>query len=236
MKKLLGLLSIGLLLAVDTVQAGVILDLPTMGVEHHGETVVTTSQEYLGATFDIAYTLEAIATSNNPFAYSNGSMMGVGSDGDAPTHYTTIEGNDGEGLSFTSLSIINFNANGSGVEIGDITDLRFAALHLNNVGNTQDGITVSFTDYSVNSENYTLDPAGTGGINGADSYGLDLTALGNYDFSATGLYIETDNASSANRWGVTGLEVMYAIPEPSTLGLIAVSGFGLLFLRRTFMR
>ncbi|MDF7826527.1 PEP-CTERM sorting domain-containing protein [Pontiellaceae bacterium B12227] len=227
MKKAVSLLSVCLLTAGAAQAAIVDLDLPAVG-NYSSATAILTSQSYLGATFDITYTIEAMAPTSNPFASSTGTQIGVGSDGDIATHYVTLEGNDGEGLSFTGLSIANFNANGSGVVIGDIAGLRFTSLTFTAVNNAQDGALISFDGFGNNTEQINLDATGT-------PYTHDLTGQSNYSSPETDLYIENDNTSSRNRWAVTGLQVAYTIPEPATLGMIAASGFGVLFIRRRFM-
>lgn len=222
MKKHLYILAMVAFLA-GVVQADTVvtnLNIAAAGSYYPG-TVVLTSQSYNGATFDIAYTLEAAGSGTNPYIYSDGSAMGVGSDSDAQD--TTMDGDTGDGMSFTGLSITNFNANGSGVEIGDITDLRFTVLSLIYVGNARDGITVSFTDYSTSSVNYALDSTGTGGISGDTPYPLDLTALANYDATATGLYIENDSANGSDRWSVNGIGVSYSASFTPKVRVIGIS-------------
>jgi hypothetical protein len=203
-----------ILFTAGAAQAALVaLDLPAGG-NYPSATVILTSQSYKGATFDIAYTISSVATGENAFVSSSGSQIGVGSATDPENHYGTLEGNDGEGLSFTGLSIVNFNANGSGLVIDDITDLKFARLTVNNVMNQQDGIEISFTDIETEPEQYNLNHI-------TDSiHTIDLTGLANYGDSATDLYIKPDNISGANRWAVTGIEVEYTVPESVTLGII----------------
>ncbi|MGJ8652760.1 MAG: hypothetical protein ACSHX8_05765 [Opitutaceae bacterium] len=207
--------------------AAIDLDLPATG--NYTTTIVATSvTDASGATFDISYTLGANAIGANPFARSNSTQIGVGSDTDISAHYTTLEGNDGEGLSFTSLSVSNFVANGSGYVIGDI-ELNFQSLLFNNVANNQDGVNISFTSFGdAGAANQNLNAASTGGT----PYTLDLTALANYSATATGLYIENDNTSSSNRWAIEGLQANYVIPEASSFALLA----GLLGLTSVMLR
>jgi hypothetical protein len=189
------------------------LDLPAAG-NYPAATVILTSQSCKGATFEIAYTISCVATGANSFVGSSGSEVGVGSAVDLENHYSTLEGDDGEGVSFTGLSIVNFNANGSGLAIGDITDLKFIRLTLSNVKNNQDGVDISFSDFETETTSYNLNSV-------EDSvHTIDLTDLPNSGDAATELYIKPDNISSANRWSITGIEVEYTVPESTTLGII----------------
>ncbi|WP_372808149.1 PEP-CTERM sorting domain-containing protein [Pontiella sp.] len=221
------------LLAAGAAQAAVIdLDLPAAGA-YSNATVILTSQSYNGATFAIAYTVDATAgveTTSDVAAYSTGSQLGVKSVADGATdgHWVTLEGEDDERLSFTSLSIVNFEAGTSGLAIDDIVNLRFIGLSLNNTGNQRDGINVSFAAFETDTANINLSSVGT-------ETTIDLTALSNYNSPETALYIENDSASSSDRWAVTGLQVAYTIPEPATLGLVVASAGGLLVIRRRFM-
>lgn len=203
------------LLMAGVAQAVVVdLDLPAAG-DYSSPTVVTTSTSFNSATFDIVYTIGANATGANPFAHSTGTQIGVGSNADISNHYSTLEGNDGEGLSFTSLSIASFNANGSGLTLSDFDDLTFSGLTLNNVGNNQDGVDISFTGYGVGPANLGLSGVPTGVPNT-----FDLTGLSNFGSPETNLYIEPDNTASSNRWAVVGLQVEHSLepvqPPPPT--------------------
>ncbi|MDF7826528.1 Ig-like domain-containing protein [Pontiellaceae bacterium B12227] len=191
----------GILLAgtAQAVELAFDLDLPMDG-SYSNATVIVSPQSFYGATFDLVYTIDSIAAGSNSFARSTGTQIGVGSDADLPTHYTTIEGDGGEGLSFAGLSISNFVANASGIELSDIADLRFTGLTVNNAANTKDGIAVSFTDFGTNSVNFTLYGGGV-----TPTYTLDLTALANYTVPAPDLFIKNDSANSADRWAVAGL-------------------------------
>jgi hypothetical protein len=191
----------GVLLAgtSQAVELDLDLALPVAG-NYSNATEIVSPQSFYGATFDLVYTIDSIASDPNPFAHSTGSQIGVGSDADLTTHYPTIEGDDGEGLSFTGLSISNFVANDSGIELGDIAELRFSGLTVNNVGNAADGMAVSFTDFGTNSVNFTLS-------NVSSTYTLDLTGLGNYTEPETDLFIKNDSANSSDRWAVVGLIV-----------------------------
>ena len=224
MKKILGMLSF-CVLAVCAAQADIALDLPASG-NYTNATVVLTSQEYNGATFDVSYTIGSTSSGANTFASSDGTIVGVGSDADADTHYTTLEGDTAEGLSFTGLSIVNFVANDSGLTIDDITGLRFAGFTVGATENAQDGVNVSFTDFTTDVANIDLSGVASGST-------IDLAALANYNSPETALYIITDNASSRNRWSVSGLDVTYTvIPEPATIGMLGLGAVSLLALRR----
>jgi hypothetical protein len=191
----------GVLLAgtAQAVELNLDLSLPTAG-SYSNATEIVSPQSFYGATFDLVYTIDSIALGSNSFAYSTGNELGVGSDSDLSTHYATLEGDDGEGLSFTGLSISNFVANSSGIELIDIANLRFSGLTMSDVGHSKDGIAVSFTDFGTNSVNFTLS-------NVISPYTLDLTGLGNYTVPETDLFIKNDSGNSADRWDVVGLSV-----------------------------
>ncbi|MDF7806359.1 hypothetical protein P4E94_02845 [Pontiellaceae bacterium B12219] len=225
MRKLANIFTVALL-ATGVVQAAVIdLALPTAGNHSSGSTF-STSASLDGATFDIVYTLNAFATSNTPAPVinsSDGTYFGVGSanDGSTSGQLESIDANDGEKLSITGLSIVNFSANGSGLVDGDLS-LSFESLSITNGTAGNDGITISFTDFgdtAAGVDHPTI---------------IDLTSLANFSSSSTSLFIEPDGAQSNNRWSVNGISVT-VIPEPATFGLVAMSGLGVLLIRRQFM-
>ncbi|WP_372795840.1 PEP-CTERM sorting domain-containing protein [Pontiella sp.] len=228
MKKILYAVS-AVVLAAGSAQAAVIaLDLPGAGTNANGTVVTTSVADASGATFDIQYTLGSISASNNPFVYVDGGEMGVGSDGDIATHLNTLEGDDGEGISFTSLSLANFNAGASGLTVGDFANLTFTAVEVAWGHNANDGYDVSFTSFATDIDNL--------GKRSTNPETIDLTTLSNYGSPETALYMTPDNTASNNRWNITGLTVQYTvIPEPATLGMILASGLGVLFIRRRFM-
>lgn len=185
-------------------------------------TTVLTSQTFNTATFDISYTL-GVTGGTNPFVQSNGSIYGVGSDTDNVNHYLTMEGDGNEGISFTDLKIVNFVANSSGLTIADITDLKFTQFSVNNAGNGSDDINIGYTGFT-NTDNVNL-------RSGDLDQTIDLEGLANYPGAPTGLYLIGSNNNSNNRWGVTGVEVAYTIPEPSSAAIL-LGGLGMLALRR----
>ncbi|WP_372846874.1 Ig-like domain-containing protein [Pontiella sp.] len=193
-----------------TVQAVVVatnLNITASSGNYPNGTVITTAQSFNGATFDINYTLGSIANGSNSFIGGTATLMGVGSDADISAHYTTLEGDDGEGMSFTSLSISNFVANGSGLEIGDIAELKFTGVSVGAAGNSQDGVAISFSSFTNGAVNFDLN-------NVTANYTVDLTVLSNYPVLpdlATMLFIKPDNAGSSNRWNVDGVEVSYVV-------------------------
>ncbi|MGJ8676933.1 MAG: PEP-CTERM sorting domain-containing protein [Akkermansiaceae bacterium] len=242
MKKTITILGTCLLMAGAS--QAVVLDLPAAGsYTTSSSTIVSTSQSYNGATFDIVYTLGAIIndtidpitslpTSVDAFVNSNGTQLGVGAVGNFVNRNATVDGDTGEGLSFTNLSIANFQANGSGVLESDITDLSFTAFTVNNAGNQQDGVNISFGtdttagDFNVDFSNFNLRTALTA------EQTIDATILATYPTDlVTELFVITDNANAANRFGLIGLEVTYFVPEPSSSALLGM-GFAGLFLRR----
>ena len=158
--------------------------------------------------------------------------MGVGFDADDTNHYITIEGDNDEVISFTSLSINNFVANASGLTIGDLTsELRFTKVTFSATGARFDGVDIAYVD-----DFSTLDNVELRFVD--DPHTVSLADLGNYDDSATGLYLKPDNTGGSNRWSVAGLEVAYteaiaAIPEPSSAAAVAALVFlGFVFFRR----
>lgn len=192
-------------------------------------TTVTSSTSFGGATFDIVYTIGSTATAANSFVRSTGSQLGVGSDGDISNHYSTLEGNDGEGISFTGLAVANFVAGASGLTVEDITDLTFTGVTFNNVANNQDGVNISFTDFGLSTQNQNLNSANTGGT----PYTMVLSSYSNYTAPETAVYFTTDNTASSNRWAITGIDVSYAIPEPGSFALSAgLLGLFTVMLRR----
>ncbi|MDF7799544.1 hypothetical protein P4C99_08710 [Pontiellaceae bacterium B1224] len=222
MKKIISIISMGLLVAGAAQADVVILDLPAGGNHVSGSTFTTTNVSYNGATFDIEYTLNAFATSNSPapFVRSNGgTYFGVGSASDPNVgNQESLDGDDGEQLSITGLLITNFNAGTSGLTEGDLS-IAFESLDIANGTANPDGITVSFTGFGTSTTIITKPVT------------IDLPSLGNFSSASTAMYIEPDTTASNNRWSVSGISVS-VIPEPATLGLIALFGFGTLFIRR----
>ncbi|MEP2775917.1 MAG: PEP-CTERM sorting domain-containing protein [Luteolibacter sp.] len=236
MKKTLTTLSAGLLMAGAAHAATTALNLAAAGNYSASGTTTTTetistavtvsTSVTIGTTgsFDIVYTLGSTGGANS-FVNSTGSQYGVGSDTDISAHYSTLEGSDAEGISFTGLTVTNFVAGDSGLTVGDITDLTFTTVSFNNVNNAQDGVNISFTSFGdAGAFNQNLSATGT-------PYTHDLTAQGNYSAPATSLFLENDNAFGSNRWAIEGLEVFYNIPEPSSTALVGL-GFAGLLLRR----
>ncbi|VGO13150.1 hypothetical protein PDESU_01704 [Pontiella desulfatans] len=212
----------GVLLA-GAAQAGISLDLPSAGNYTNSTTVSTAVVDASGATFDIVYTVTADdlhGSTPTDWLQVSVNSMGV-NDG-------TIYGTYNEWMSFTSLSIENFNAGGSGLAADDIAELTFSAITLTSVGHSNDGMDLFFsgdksgTANNVNLSGYVANTIQT----------IDISGFG----SGTALSIEADTYQDTNKFGVGGLEVSYAvIPEPAALGMIMVSGAGMLFVRRWFM-
>jgi hypothetical protein len=229
MKKILCALGVSLFVAgaaqatVITTNLGVLAD----GVYASG-TVVTNSQSYEGATFDIVYTISATSAGADTFVSSTGTQMGVGDavqiDGDGRD--TTLDGGNDEFMSFTSLSIVNFNAGTSGLEQTDFTGLTFIGLSVNNAANSRDRIDVSFDNYATDAELVNLSAV-------TAEYTIDLTGLTAYSAPETDLYITPDYAWTTDRVGITGLTVEYSvIPEPATIGMLGLGAILTLMIRK----
>lgn len=230
MTKIFTTLSAGLLMTGLSQALVVDLELAALGNYTNASATVVTTTVVIGTTgsFDISYTVGSMANGANPFVRSTGSQYGVGSDTDITQHYATLEGNDGEGISFTSLSMDNFVEGDSGYVIGDFADLTLKSISFNNVANNQDGVNISFTSFGdAGAANQNLNATSTGGT----PYTLDLTALANFSEPETSVFLENDNTASSNRWAIEGIEIFYNIPEPSSSAIL-LGGLGMLTLLR----
>lgn len=222
-----------LLTAGSSHAATAALDIPTTDGDLAAGLMVTTMlSDPSGATFDVTYTLNGIGG----LAHVDGAVLGVHSvpadDSGTVTaqngQQRTMEGNDGEGLSLTGLTISNFQANGSGLVVGDISDLGITSITLSAIGNNQDQLDVSYDNFTT-TDFLDLNPLPV-----TIPVLIDVTALTNYPATApTDLYLRPSaaNAVASNRWSFNGLEVTYAIPEPSTSVLFGL-GFASLMARR----
>lgn len=222
MKKTLYTLSAGLILAGAAQAATIQLNIAAAGTYlDTANTTVSTAASLGSATFDIEYTLGAGASGTNPFVSSSGSAYGVGSDSDISAHYNTLEGNDGEVITFSNLQFTNFQANGSGYTLADLSNLTFSSFTVGAASNANDGVNITFggatTNQNLNSANIIA--------NGSDTFALSGTGAS--------LSLAVDSGQSNNRWSVTGLEVSYtAVPEPSSTALLGLGGLALILRRR----
>jgi len=222
MKKILCALCV-CLMTTGAAQADLVsLNLPAAG-NHSDGSVFSTSTSFNGATFNIEYALNAFAadeTTEDAFINSTGSFFGVGSVGDPNAgNERSIDGDDGEQLSITNLSITNFNAGTSGLVVGDL-NISFDSLAILNGTAAPDGIEISFTGFG--DTQVDVQQPGT----------VDLTGLTNFSSSSTALYIQPDTTASNNRWSVSGISVdVTAVPEPSSFAMFCAIG-GLLMGRR----
>ncbi|MDB4345928.1 PEP-CTERM sorting domain-containing protein [bacterium] len=224
---------LGSLLLAGAVNAQLVaLDVAAVGsYTNDSNTTVTTTGIVAsdGATFDLTYTLGSIANGANPFANSTGALYGVGSDTDIANHYNTLEGNDGEGLSFTNLTLSNFSAGSTYTEQEFIDSLTFSSFSVGAAGNVQDGVNVSYASFGADTDNEALND------NGALNPTVTLAGRTNFvaaGSSATSLYLQVNSTGSKNRWSVSGLDVSF-VPEPSSYALLAgILGLTFVMLRR----
>eukprot|EP00903_Cladosiphon_okamuranus_P003969 g3967.t1 len=197
------------------------LDLPSNGVHTSGASF-TTAASYNGATFDISYALNAFATdvTVTPFIRRNGDGIGVGSTNDGATvgQQASVDGDDGEQLSITGLSITNFNAGTSGMVAGDLS-ISFNGLTFANGTAGPDNVAISFSGF------------GTGEEVVSGPTVVDLTALPNYSGTSTAVYLQPNSGNSSNRWSVSGIAVD-VVPEPSSYALAGLGFAGMMLRRR----
>ena len=225
------------LLAASASQAAttISLDLPVDGNYATPTEILTAATDPSGATFDIVYTISAISNDTGPVVGVIDQLIGVGSANDInPNHFNSLEGDGsggangstagGEGLSFGSLGISNFQANGSEFTEADV-EIQFQNLDFSAVGNRQDGVNISFIGYGDTTANMNLSPV-------ASPFSLDLTTLANFSPSATDLFLQPDNLNSGNRWNISGLSATFTIPEPSSSLLLGGSALMALIRRR----
>ncbi|CAA6677976.1 MULTISPECIES: PEP-CTERM sorting domain-containing protein [unclassified Lentimonas] len=208
-------------MAVSSSAATIVLDMPGASNNIATGSVVTTSTGFAGATFDILYTLNAFATdvTVTPYFDSNGTYFGVGSTNDGGTNgqRESIDGDDGEALSITGLTIDNFNAGTSGLTEGDFS-ISFESFTIFNGTHSGDGVNFSFASFDAGDNIASI----------AKPTVVDLTGYAGVS-TATELYI---TPYSAARLSVSGISVS-VIPEPSSYALLA-GCFGLtaVMLRR----
>ena len=164
-------------------------------------------------------------------------------------HNGTFDGDDGEGISFTGLTINNFMANGSGFTQADFTNLTFSEISFGAVGNSNDGANFSFTGFPDHP-----DPDGSSGtgvnqpfnagagfvtdanVTAANDNSVDLTGLAGFSAPETDLFIRVDSNQANNRFNASGLTVTYvnpiAVPEPTSLSILGFGAIAMLVSRR----
>ena len=187
-----------------------------------------------GATYDIEYTLNAFAadeTTVDAFIKTNGlqTLFGVGSgiDGANTGQQESIDGNDGERLSITNLSITNFVAGSDGLVASDLS-IAFETITIANGTALRDRANFSYADFDVDVTQVIrpgfIDPD-TGVA--AEPALVDLTARANYDSAATSLFVAPSSASAQNRFSISEITVQVTGGTPSTavlLGDVDLSG------------
>ncbi|MGJ8644271.1 MAG: PEP-CTERM sorting domain-containing protein [Luteolibacter sp.] len=232
MKKTLTTLSTGLLLTGAANAASLLL--PDAGQYNGGETVVTSLVGTDGATFDVTYTLGVTANAHltdpgaNPvFINSTGTIVGVGGGNDIVNHINTLEGNDNEGLSFTTLTLSNFVAGTLYTEAEYTNSLSFEGFSVASAGNANDGVNISYGAFGVTTDNENLNNNGAGAEFIPLAGRTEFVTAGS---SASNLFLIVDSGQSNNRWSVSGLEVSF-VPEPSSSAML-LGGLGMLALIR----
>ena len=220
MKKLLFAICT-VLLAASTGQADTVLNLPAAGDHTDGDTFSTPGSA-AGATFDIVYALTAFSndesTGSDALIHGGGvggaPVFGVHADADTTNGQEhSIEGENGERISITGLSIQNFVPGTSGLTQSDF-GIEFDTITFANATAGADGVAVSFTDFGDTVVNVDSPPS------------IVLSTLTNFDATSSSLYLQPDSTGGSNRWSISGISVNVtttAVPEPTTFSLL---GFG----------
>ena len=223
-----------MLLAASAAQAdSIALILPPAGSNSATGLTYTTEDVMVGgATFDIDYTLNAFATDTSvaPFirTIGNGAYFGVGSvpDGTNNSQLQSIDGGDGEMVSFTGLAIdpASFDPGTSGLTLADFT-IAFESITPFNGSAQTDGIDFSHVGFG--------DADALNATSPANNVPIDISGLtGNA--GATSLFVEPDGTASNNRFSIAGISVQVTspVPEPSSLSILGLSAIGMLVSRR----
>ncbi len=194
--------------------SGASLDLPNGDFPIFTTTTTSVTDAVSGITFDVAYTATASAT-DSPRVVGNGSSFGVGStpDGTTPLQLRSIDGGDGESLSFTGLTVSNISD-----AAFDVTNLVFTGISVVDSDNVNDGFDIVG---DAGSENFTS-PA-----DGPVTFASSTTAF----------TITPDTAAGTNRFALTGLEVSFdvvpvVVPEPTSAALLGLGGLALVARRK----
>lgn len=217
------------------------VDLPTSGTYSGGETVATNVTGTDGATFTLTYTLGLIGNPSTPdpltspiFISSDGSNLGVGGGSDIANHNATIEANDGQGLSFTSLTLSAFTAGTTYTQAEYENSLSWTGFNVSAGANGGDRALVSFDGFGGTTQLIAFNSAAnlaSATVDGA----ITVTGLTEYSGSEDDLYIALNGVGSNNRFGINGLQVTYigtAIPEPTSTALLGLGGLALIMRRR----
>jgi hypothetical protein len=206
------------------------LDFPEPGNVMNGTVVTHSNLNYKGATFDLSYTINAIGSEGaNAYVEMDEDLetlsIGVHSGVNLKVNlFSTLEGDAGEGLSFTNLKVTNFAENGSGLSLNDIEEnLFFSEISLSSVGNGRDRIGISSTGFYEDIEDLSINEKVT---QGESQYTISLLDLAGFDTDQKSLYLSANNGWGTNRWKLSSVKV--DIPETGSVafvvGLMGLTG------------
>ncbi|MGJ8652757.1 MAG: hypothetical protein ACSHX8_05750 [Opitutaceae bacterium] len=155
------------------------------------------------ATFRIAVNVDPMMGAS--VASDTNGLWGIKS-GTAPeTWDNTFDGSLGESVdSISNIQIVDFNANGGNLTVGDFKDLSFQSVTVTSANHGRDRVRVVIGAASVT---YT-------GANLATSPAvIDLQAIASTD-TIPSFIIENGSTNSSNRWNVGSIQVGYTIQMP----------------------
>lgn len=177
------------------------------------------------ATFQISIDVDPLA--GGGVRSLGDSSWGIDSTGETGGNRFTFDGATGESVdSIANIQVINFDAGGGSLTLGDITDLSFKSITIKDGQHSNDRV-------KIIAGGVTNAAVGLKMSSASEAVDLQLLAGSSLVSSFT---VENGTTAGSNRWGVNSVQVSYnTIPEPATLGMIGVCGVGVLFIRRRFM-